>query len=76
MSSYKMLDRSLFSDGFATWAGWLLGIPFIIILALMGEAVGIGGSQFLVGAGMGTGTGLLQSRKDVTQSSWAIPRYR
>lgn len=46
----------------ATWAGWLLGIPLIIVLALLAEAVGIGGSQTMVGAGMGTGTGLMQSR--------------
>jgi hypothetical protein len=63
MSSHKILDRNLLLRWVrATWAGWLLGIPFIIILALIGEAVGIGGSQFLVGAGMGTGTGLMQSR--------------
>jgi hypothetical protein len=46
----------------ATWAGWLLGIPLIIALALLGEAVGIGGAQVLVGVGMGTGIGLTQGR--------------
>ena len=46
----------------ATWFGWLLGIPFIIVLALVGEAVGIGGAQVLVGAGLGTGIGLMQGR--------------
>ena len=46
----------------ATGAGWLLGIPLIIGFALAGEAVGIGGSQVLVGAGMGTGVGLAQGR--------------
>jgi hypothetical protein len=76
MSSHKILDRNLLLRWVrATWAGWLLGIPFIIILALIGEAVGIGGSQFLVGAGMGTGTGLLQSRvlRGVTQN--ALPWF-
>jgi hypothetical protein len=34
----------------------------IILLALIGEAVGIGGAQFLVGAGMGLGIGLMQAR--------------
>jgi hypothetical protein len=58
-----MLDRSLFLSWIrATWTGWLLGVPLIVILALLGEAVGIGGSQVLVGAGMGIGTGLLQGR--------------
>jgi hypothetical protein len=46
----------------ATWGGWLLGIPCIIALALAGEAVGIGGSQVLVGAGMGAGVGFMQGR--------------
>ena len=46
----------------ATWLGWLLGVPLIVLLALMGEAVGIGGVQVLVGLGMGTGVGLLQGR--------------
>lgn len=45
-----------------TWAGWALGVPCIIVLALAGEAVGIGGSQVLVGAGMGVGVGLMQGR--------------
>lgn len=47
----------------ATWAGWLLGIPIIAVLALLGEAAGIGGSQFIVGAGMGAGIGLMQGRR-------------
>jgi hypothetical protein len=44
-----------------TWAGWLLGIPCIVVLALIGEVVGLGGAQFLVGAGMGAGVGLTQA---------------
>jgi len=46
----------------ASSLGWLLGIPLIVVLALAGGAVGIGGAQALVGAGMGLGVGLLQSR--------------
>lgn len=46
----------------ATWGGWLLGVPFIIVFALAGELVGIGGAQWLVGAGMGAGLGLVQAR--------------
>ena len=58
-----MIDRMLFSLWVrATFVGWILGIPLIIALALLGEAVGIGGSQVLVGAGMGTGIGLMQGR--------------
>ncbi len=58
-----MIDRKLFFSWIRnTWLGWLLGIPIIIVLALIGEAVHIGGSQVLVGAGMGTGIGLMQGR--------------
>jgi hypothetical protein len=46
----------------ATWLGWLLGIPIIAALALVGEAVGVGGAQFIVGAGMGAGIGWMQGR--------------
>jgi len=63
MNQHKTIDRSLVLRWVrATWFGWLLGIPIIIVLALAGEAVGIGGAQVLVGAGMGTGIGLMQSR--------------
>jgi len=58
-----MFDRKLFSRWVcATWIGWLFGIPLVVVFALIGEAVGIGGSQVLVGAGMGTGVGLMQAR--------------
>ena len=57
-----MIDSKLLFQWIrATWFGWLLGIPIIIVLALIGEAVHIGGSQFLVGAGMGAGIGLIQA---------------
>jgi hypothetical protein len=58
MLDYQLILRwTLF-----TCVGWLFGIPIIIVLALLGEAVGIGGAQTIVGAGMGAGIGLLQSR--------------
>lgn len=63
MNQRETIDRRLVLRWVrATWFGWLLGIPVIIVLALVGEAVGIGGAQVLVGAGMGTGIGLMQSR--------------
>jgi hypothetical protein len=46
----------------ATLAGWAVGIPAIAGLALIGETIGIGGSQTLVGAGIGLGVGSLQAR--------------
>lgn len=58
-----MKDRTIFLQWVrATWIGWVLGIPAIIVLALIGEGVGIGGSQVLVGAGMGAGLGFMQGR--------------
>ena len=57
-----MIGRKLFFSWIrVTWLGWLLGIPIIIVLALIGEAVHVGGAQFLVGAGMGAGIGLMQA---------------
>jgi hypothetical protein len=46
----------------ATTLGWILGVPLVAGLAIIGEALGIGGVQVLVGAGMGLGVGLLQGR--------------
>ena len=53
-------------------AGWMLGIPFVAALALLGEAVGIGGIQVLVGLGMGAGMGWMQGRlmHGVLQQFW------
>lgn len=58
-----MSERNVFYQWVrATWAGWVLGIPLIAALALIGEAIGIGGVQVLVGVGMGMGIGLMQGR--------------
>jgi len=58
-----MTERPTFTQWvLATWAGWVLGIPLIAALALIGEAIGIGGVQVLVGLGMGMGIGLMQGR--------------
>jgi len=46
----------------ATWLGWLLGLPGIVALALLGELLGLGGTQVAVGLGMGSGVGLSQAR--------------
>jgi hypothetical protein len=46
----------------STWIGWLIGVPLIVIFALLGEMLGIGGSQGLVGLGMGAGVGWMQRR--------------
>lgn len=43
-----------------TATGWLIGIPLVIALALLGETVGIGGVQVLVGLGIGAGIGWRQ----------------
>ncbi len=46
----------------ATGAGWALGVPFVILLALAGESLRIGPLQFPVGLGMGLGVGFMQGR--------------
>ena len=46
----------------STTLGWLLGFPLVILLALGGEAIGVGGIQSLVGAAMGLGVGITQGR--------------
>ena len=46
----------------ATWAGWALGVPLVVLLALTGESLGIGPLQFPVGLGMGIGVGFMQGR--------------
>ena len=57
------MERKLFVSWVrATSLGWLLGIPLIAALALVGETVGIGGAQVIVGAGMGAAIGLMQAR--------------
>jgi hypothetical protein len=41
-----LIDRKLFVSWIrATWFGWLLGIPIIIVFALIGKAVHVGGSS-------------------------------
>ena len=60
----------------ATTLGWILGVPIVAGLALIGEGLGIGGVQVLVGAGMGLGVGLLQGRLvrrlGVSWVNWAL----
>jgi hypothetical protein len=46
----------------ATFVGWVLGVPVIAAMALLGEAMGIGGAQVFVGLGMGTSVGFMQGR--------------
>lgn len=46
----------------ATWTGWSLGLALTILASLAGDAVGLSGSQTLLGVSMGAGVGLLQSR--------------
>lgn len=33
----------------ATWLGWILGNPLVVVMALLGEASGVAGVQVLVG---------------------------
>ena len=65
MSKHNTRETRLFAIWLrATATGWVLGLPLIVLAALVGEAIGLGGVQFFVGAGMGAGVGLMQG--------WAI----
>ncbi|NUO82568.1 hypothetical protein HUU05_21050, partial [candidate division KSB1 bacterium] len=45
-----------------TFLGWLLGVVLTIIAILAVDAIGVQGTQFLIGAGMGMGVGYVQAR--------------
>lgn len=45
----------------STTLGWLLGFVLVVALSIAWDQLG-GGAQFMVGVGMGTGVGLMQSR--------------
>jgi len=47
----------------ATWLGWILGVPCVVVLALVAELAHLGGLQVFVGAGMGLGVGILQAQQ-------------
>ncbi len=47
----------------STFLGWLIGIAAVIVLAMLWDSLGIGTAQFMVGLGMGTGVGIMQSRQ-------------
>lgn len=63
----------------ASTLGWLLGIPSIAALALLGEAIGVGGSQALVGLGMGGAMGWVQGRQaanhGVPRAAWFFASF-
>lgn len=54
--------------------GWVLGVPAIALLALVGESIGVGGSQALVGLGMGSAVGWVQGGRltglGISRAAW------
>ena len=54
----------------ATLWGWVLGLAVTVVLALAGEAAGVGGAQAIVGLGMGAGVGLMQGRALFANRWW------
>lgn len=67
-------ERRLFSRWLrGTFYGWVLGFVLVLLLALGGEAVGMGESQFAVGVGMGAGVGFAQGRM---ARSWLATPWR
>lgn len=47
---------------FATWLGWLVGVPCVVASAAFAKTLGIGAAQVFVGAGIGAGVGFVQAR--------------
>ena len=46
----------------ATFAGWLAGLFLVISAAVLGDLLGFGGFQVMLGLGMGAGVGFMQER--------------
>ncbi len=46
----------------STFFGWVLGVVLTIIAIIAVDAIGVQGTQFLIGAGMGMGVGYAQTR--------------
>lgn len=57
----------------ATFLGWLLGFAFILIGAIIGDLLGGGGGESIIGLGMGTGVGYTQGR---ILSRWQVPKNK
>ena len=62
MTAQSSVRESIFNRWlWVTFYGWMLGFVAIVILALLGEAIRLGGSQFFVGFGAGLGIGFNQA---------------
>lgn len=57
----------------ATFLGWLLGFAIILIGAVIGDLLGAGGGESIIGLGMGAGVGYTQGR---SLSRWQIPKNK
>jgi hypothetical protein len=70
MDTLKMENISLKAWTLNTIYGWLIGFVFVVLLALISDAIGIGDSQFFVGTGMAAGVGFMQNRLLRSKGSW------
>jgi hypothetical protein len=70
MEPIKLDTISLKQWTLNTIYGWLIGFVCVVILALISDAVGLGNSQFFVGAGMAAGVGFMQNRLLRSKGSW------
>lgn len=64
-------ESSLFPWVRATFAGWCAGVVLAIAMAAAGDLVGLSGSQFMLGVGLGIGVGFAQERQ---LRKWVGPR--
>ena len=62
-SEHIQADRALFARWVrGTFLGYLLGFVVIILGGIVGDLIGLPGSNFIVGIGMGVGVGYAQGR--------------
>ena len=76
-SEHSQADRDFFLRWVrGTFAGWLLGFLLLIVGAIVGDLIGMWGSNFIVGIGMGAGVGYAQGRmrSPVSSIPWLMGR--
>ncbi len=67
-ASPEQFDPTLFTRWVrATALGWLVGFVLVVVLAVVWDMTS-GGAQFMVGVGMGTGVGSMQSRTEAMKA--------
>ncbi len=72
-SEHSQADRHFFIRWVrGTFAGYLLGFVFVLLGSMAGDLIGLPGSDFIIGIGMGVGVGYVQGRmaKQLLGANW------